>query len=473
MIPAAMALLLVLVMLAGCSPKDAIINLFGKKLDTNAVPFTTVKFENYITLGDYKGVAAEFVPLEASDAEVEEQANAYLSQYVSLQTVKNDKSKKTIALGDGVTFSCTGSAEGVSEETLQMLQFQSQVLEVGKGELFPPILINDTKKTTVSKGDTVIFDFEGSAEGVSEETLAGMKGQGAQLEIGSGNFIPGFEDQIVGQPRAKEFTVNVTFPNPYTDESLSGKPAVFKCTVHEIGDTFEKPDTKFVGQERGTPFDIAFAFPASYGVEELTGKTVTFRCTVEKIGKLSEEITDEAVTNATQGQVTNAEDFLLSMRNYMLSQNNAQNALAAFEAAYANAKIESVPKKEANFYVDALEAAAKAADKTPVEYLQEKGIDAADMKEFKEKINDPQIKKDLFVFAVAQKENLLLTDAEFKEQLDQARQGDTSITDDDIYAEYTQYGGGKNEIYRVILAGKVQNFILTQAKDAPQLPVAQ
>lgn len=83
----------------------------------------------------------------------------------------------------------------------------------------------------VQEGDTAVIDFEGFADGVAFE---GGKGEKFPLEIGSHTFIPGFEDQIIGKNVNDEFDVNVTFPEDYQAENLKGKPAVFKCKLHEI-----------------------------------------------------------------------------------------------------------------------------------------------------------------------------------------------------------------------------------------------
>ncbi len=83
----------------------------------------------------------------------------------------------------------------------------------------------------VKDGDTVSLDFEGFVDGVAFE---GGKGENYSLTIGSGQFIPGFEEQLVGVEAEKEVEVKVTFPEEYHAEELKGKDAVFKCTVHEI-----------------------------------------------------------------------------------------------------------------------------------------------------------------------------------------------------------------------------------------------
>ncbi len=83
----------------------------------------------------------------------------------------------------------------------------------------------------VQDKDEVVLDFEGFVDGVAFE---GGKGENYPLVIGSGSFIPGFEEQLIGAETEKEVEVNVTFPKEYHAEELAGKEAVFKCTVHEI-----------------------------------------------------------------------------------------------------------------------------------------------------------------------------------------------------------------------------------------------
>ena len=79
--------------------------------------------------------------------------------------------------------------------------------------------------------DTVTFDYEGFCDGVPFE---GGKADKYTLKLGSGQFIPGFEDGMVGHSIGEEFNVNVTFPTEYHAEELAGKPAVFKVKIHEI-----------------------------------------------------------------------------------------------------------------------------------------------------------------------------------------------------------------------------------------------
>ena len=80
-------------------------------------------------------------------------------------------------------------------------------------------------------GDTLVFDFEGF---VDDKPFSGGSAENYELKLGSGQFIPGFEDQLVGKDAGEEVDVQVVFPGDYHAEELAGKPALFKCKIHEI-----------------------------------------------------------------------------------------------------------------------------------------------------------------------------------------------------------------------------------------------
>lgn len=87
------------------------------------------------------------------------------------------------------------------------------------------------KEDAVVEGDTVVIDFVGSVDGVEFD---GGKGDNFSLELGSGQFIPGFEDQLVGKKAGETVKVNVTFPEDYQSADLAGKDATFVTTIHEV-----------------------------------------------------------------------------------------------------------------------------------------------------------------------------------------------------------------------------------------------
>ena len=127
-----------------------------------------------ITLGEYKGLKAEKVIAKVEDSEVDAQVNA------------------------------------MAERNARMVEVADRAAQMG---------------------DTVTFDFEGFCDG---EAFEGGKAEKYALELGSGQFIPGFEEQIAGKNIGDEFDVIVTFPSDYGAENLAGKDATFKCKLHEI-----------------------------------------------------------------------------------------------------------------------------------------------------------------------------------------------------------------------------------------------
>ena len=87
----------------------------------------------------------------------------------------------------------------------------------------------EDRKTEMA--DTLVFDFEGF---VDDKPFSGGSAENYELKLGSGQFIPGFEDQLVGKDAGEEVDVQVVFPGDYHAEELAGKPALFKCKIHEI-----------------------------------------------------------------------------------------------------------------------------------------------------------------------------------------------------------------------------------------------
>ncbi|MFA9381803.1 MAG: trigger factor, partial [Acetanaerobacterium sp.] len=94
--------------------------------------------------------------------------------------------------------------------------------------------IIDIDDRPAQSGDSTVIDFEGFVDDVAFE---GGKAEGHTLVLGSGQFIPGFEEQIVGHSVGEEFDVNVSFPEDYQAEELKGKSAVFKVKLHQISST--------------------------------------------------------------------------------------------------------------------------------------------------------------------------------------------------------------------------------------------
>lgn len=140
-------------------------------------------------------------------------------------------------------------------------------------------------------GDTVIIDFEGFKDGVAFD---GGFEEGYELVLGSGNFIPGFESQIVGKNAGDEFTINVSFPENYQMEELAGAPAEFKIVLHEITSR-ELPDIDDDFVKDTSEFDTVDELKADIrkNLEERAAKIAESEAENNLFLKLSEKVKDE------------------------------------------------------------------------------------------------------------------------------------------------------------------------------------
>jgi len=140
-------------------------------------------------------------------------------------------------------------------------------------------------------GDTAVIDFEGFVDGTAFE---GGKGEGYSLGLGSGQFIPGFEEQIVGHKTEEEFDVNVKFPEEYGAKELAGKDATFKVKLHEIK-TKELPEIDDEFAKDVSEFDTLDELKADIKAKALERKTKSADDEVENqlIDKLTEGLKGE------------------------------------------------------------------------------------------------------------------------------------------------------------------------------------
>lgn len=125
-------------------------------------------------------------------------------------------------------------------------------------------------------GDIAVIDFEGFKDGVAFD---GGKENNYELALGSGQFVPGFEEQIVGKKAGEEFTINVTFPENYQMEDLAGQPTEFKIKLHEIR-AKELPDLDDEFVKDATDFDTLDELKADYKkkLEENAEKAAEAEC---------------------------------------------------------------------------------------------------------------------------------------------------------------------------------------------------
>ncbi len=158
----------------------------------------------------------------------------------------------------------------------------------------------------VKDGDKTVLDFEGFVDGVPFE---GGKGEDYPLTIGSGAFIPGFEEQLIGAEIGKEVEVNVTFPDNYQAEDLKGKAAVFKCTVKEITEK-ELPELDDEFASEISEFDTLEEYKASVRAtlterKEKEAKDAKEAAVIEAIVSDSDMEIPEAMISTQQEQMVN------------------------------------------------------------------------------------------------------------------------------------------------------------------------
>ncbi len=266
------------------------------------------------------------------------------------------------------------------------------------------------------KGDTVVIDFEGFTDGVAFD---GGKAEGHSLELGSGQFIPGFEDQIIGKNIDDEFDVNVTFPEEYGAKELAGKPAVFKVKLHEIK-LRELPAADDEFAKDVSEFDTLKELKADLKKKALERKKKAAEEAVENI--LVQQIVDGIKGEIPEAMFTNRLNQSVEEFNYRLQ---SQGMSLDLYLQYTGSTIEQFretfrPQAEMQVkYRLALEKIVElegiTADETAVEAEYAKIAESYNMEADKVKNYIPasEIEKDVAVSKAIDfvKENAVITDA--------------------------------------------------------------
>lgn len=165
------------------------------------------------------------------------------------------------------------------------------------------------------EGDKVNIDFKGEVDGIAFE---GGSAENQELELGSGSFIPGFEEGVVGHEVGDEFDINVTFPEDYFNEDLKGKEAVFHITLNSIGkEELPEVDDEFIK-------DISeFDTVEEYKADIREKKTAEVEANAEnlRINRVLEKVADNMEVDVPNAMVNNAiEEQVRTMDNNMRSQ---------------------------------------------------------------------------------------------------------------------------------------------------------
>ncbi len=211
-----------------------------------------------------------------------------------------------------------GQYKGVEVDAIDVTVTDEDVENALKAEQKKQARTVEVTDRAVAADDTVTLDFEGFVDGVAFE---GGKGEDYPLTIGSGSFIPGFEDALIGAEIGKEVDVNVTFPEEYQEASLAGKPAVFKCTVKaikaqelpELNDEFASEVSEF-----DTLADYRASVKADLEVKKISdAKAAKQDAVIDKIIEASSMELPEAYIKTEQRQMVN--EFAQRMQSQGLS----------------------------------------------------------------------------------------------------------------------------------------------------------
>ena len=209
----------------------------------------------------------------------------------------------------------------------------------------------------VKDGDMTVIDFEGFVDGVAFD---GGKGENYPLTIGSGAFIPGFEEQLVGAEIDKEVEVNVTFPEDYHAEDLKGKAAVFKCTVKEIKEK-ELPELDDEFAAEVSEFDTLEEYKADVKAKltekkEKDAKDAKEAAVIEAIVEDSEMNIPEAMVKTQQRQMI--DEFAQRMQMQGLSMEQYfQFTGASYDQMFAQVKPQAEKRIKSRLVLEAVAAA--------------------------------------------------------------------------------------------------------------------
>ncbi len=257
------------------------------------------------------------------------------------------------------------------------------------------VTVDDRK---AKKNDIAVIDFEGFVDGVAFD---GGKGENYELTLGSGQFIPGFEEQIIGHKTGDEFDVNVTFPTEYTPE-LAGKEAVFKVVLHEIKmkelPTLDDDFAKDVDDEVDTLAELKKKIKAELSDKKKEDVEKDFESAVlEKVVDLVEgEIPEVMYDNKLEDDVKNYENRLaqqgipldtylqyMGMDRDKFKESMRDNAVKQVKLQLAVEKIAELEK------IEATDEEAEAQLKEMADMYQ------LDVEQVKKWVNIEDVKKDV------------------------------------------------------------------------------
>ncbi|HLR62626.1 MAG TPA: trigger factor [Lentibacillus sp.] len=268
---------------------------------------------------------------------------------------------------------------------------------------------------SVEEGDTVVMDFEGFIDG---EAFEGGKGEDYSLEIGSSQFIPGFEEELVGKSSGEETEITVTFPEDYHAEHLAGKDAVFNVKIHDIK-TKELPE-----------LDDEFAKDVD---EE-----------VETLDELKEKKKEELQSQREQDAENQKRETLI--------EKASDNA----EVTVPDAMIETELDRMLQEFEQRLQMQGMTLDM----YFQFSGQDKDALKEQMRDDAEKRVKTNLTLEAIFNEENLEVTDDDVEEELGNM----ASMYGTDVDQLKQMLGGNTDALKEELKSRKSIEFLVEHSK---------
>ena len=280
---------------------------------------------------------------------------------------------------DGFTF----KASVVVEPTMEINDYKGLEIEKKSTEVTDELINEEIEKVRernsrmvnvedrpAQNGDTAVIDFEGFVDG---EAFEGGKAENYSLALGSGNFIPGFEEQVVGHKAGEEFTISVKFPDEYQAEELKGKDAEFKINLHEVkAKELPEVDDDFVQ-------DVSDKETLDEYKEELK-ETVAKRLKDEAEKDVDDQIADKLI-DLLEGEIP--------------------------EAMYDN---------QTNDMVRDFEMRLRSQGMDMQTYMQYMGMDVDSLKDMYRKDAEKRVKLRLALQTIADKENVEVTEADLEDE---------------------------------------------------------
>lgn len=265
----------------------------------------------------------------------------------------------------------------------------------------------DVDDRAVENGDMIKLDFDGSVDGVPFE---GGKAENYQLTVGSGSFIPGFEEQLVGAKIGEEVTVNVIFPEEYHAAELKGKPAVFKCKVNEIK-VKELPEADDEFAKDVSEFDTLAEYKDDIRAKILDRKTAEAKrekqnkAVEQAVANAQMEIPDAMVAEQVRNMV---DDFArrlqsqgLTMDQYMQFTGMTTDKLTEQMRPEALKRIQNSLVLEAVAKAEDIQISDERVDEEITKMAEAYKMEFAKLKELMGDYEINQMKKDLAIQAAA------------------------------------------------------------------------